>query len=445
MRPPAGAVGIVLGIVLCIGLLAAAPVSATPLALPLRTAVSLAVGNDPGVARAGYAVERARLRELRANLQRLQASVDFNAQAVYVSPNVFALPSPAPYGVILPLSTLQGSLQAPLFSGFRVESDIAAAEADEKATEADVDAERLQVSLAVARAWWGARRLALVEDTYVAAFARLDESDRLVKARVDAGLAAGIDETRSRSRRVQLEVERDNLHTQRQENEVQLALLLGVTEPVVLTDDAAVAAVVDADDVDTLLQEALQKRPELRAVAARVQALAARETSAASGFYPQLDAFALVQVGNNPSVAGADARKVSDSLIDGNVQAGLVLRWNLFDTWATSSGVDDLRHQQRMLSADERDAMRGVETAVRGAFVRVQSLRAQREGLVRSRDVVNETAQTLERAFGRGEVLFAEVLDAQGDVAVAERQIVDLDAQLALARHELRAAVGETE
>ena len=81
--------------VFCIGtsLMLAAPALAAPLALPLRTAVSLAVGNDPGVARAGFAVERARLRELRANLQRLQASVDFNAQAVYVSPNVFALSS----------------------------------------------------------------------------------------------------------------------------------------------------------------------------------------------------------------------------------------------------------------------------------------------------------------------------------------------------------------
>jgi outer membrane protein TolC len=48
----------------------------------------------------------------------------------------------------------------------------------------------------------------------------------------------------------------------------------------------------------------------------------------------------------------------------------------------------------------------------------------------------------LQHAYERGDVPLTELLDAQVSLADAERQIVDFDAQLALAQIELDAAVG---
>jgi outer membrane protein TolC len=63
--------------------------------------------------------------------------------------------------------------------------------------------------------------------------------------------------------------------------------------------------------------------------------------------------------------------------------------------------------------------------------------------LLRAQKIVEDNVGILEKAYSRGEVLLTELLDAQVELASAARQIVDIDAQLALARIELKAAIGE--
>ena len=408
--------------------------------LSMDDAIALAVANDPGVDRATVQVDRARLRTRRANLDRLRASVDVNAQALYVSPNFFSA-STAPYGALLPLGTMQGAFAAPLFSGWRIESSIDEAAVLEQAAAADVNVERAAVALAAARAWWSVRRLSLLEDALLASDTRLQESERLVKARVTAGLAAGLDENRAASRRVQLEVERQGLQAQRREALVQLALVLGVSSPVSLQDAAPTNDDLDEDDVEKAVTRAFDHRPQLRATDLRTQALSSEKRAAESSYWPQVDAVGLLQLGNNPSLPGADARSVSGVLVDGNLQAGVVLKWNLFDTWATTNAVEDVEHRLRIAEAERRALKNGVENAVRLAAARVVSLREQRAVLAKARAILDDNLNNLEKAWQRGEVLFTEVLDAQVEVAGNDRQVVDVDAQLALARLELRASV----
>ena len=78
---------------------------------------------------------------------------------------------------------------------------------------------------------------------------------------------------------------------------------------------------------------------------------------------------------------------------------------------------------------------------MRLAVARVVSLREQRAVLAKARAILDDNLNNLEKAWQRGEVLFTEVLDAQVEVAGNDRQVVDVDAQLALARLELRASV----
>ena len=166
-----------------------------------------------------------------------------------------------------------------------------------------------------------------------------------------------------------------------------------------------------------------------------------------SAYWPQLDAGVLLQLGNNPSLAGVGSRAVVGaafpfSNVVGDVQAGLTLRMNLFDTWQTTHAVEDVGHRRRLAVLERTGLARAVENDVRLAHARVGALATQRQALVNAKAVVGDNLIILERAYQRGEVLFTEVLDVQVELADAERQIVDVDAQLALARIELTAAVG---
>ena len=156
-----------------------------------------------------------------------------------------------------------------------------------------------------------------------------------------------------------------------------------------------------------------------------------------------------MQLGNNPALAGVGSRAVVGgaafpfSNVVGDVQAGLTLRVNLFDTWLTTHSVEDIGHRRRRAALERSGLARAVENDVRLAHARVAGLGERRDSLVQARALVGDNLVILERAYQRGEVLFTEVLDVQVDLADAERQIVDVDAQLVLARLELTAAVGE--
>lgn len=414
--------------------------AAAPRPLTLDEAIDLALASAPGVAVHQVAAERARLQTLRANLERIHASVDATASALYVSPPFVPVSgSSASYGALLPLANLEASVSAPLFSGFRVSADIARAEHLEKAVAADLAAERQAVALAVARAYWSERRLALLEVAQRAAGERLVESERLIKARISAGLAAGLDANRAAARRVQLDVEATTLAAQRREARARLAVLLGIDEEIELVD-AATAAVAPEPTVSSVVQRALEQRPELRAADWRTMALAEEKRAQESAYWPQLDAGVLAQLGNNPSVAGVGSRAIAG--INGDVQAGLFLRMNLFDTFATTHAVEDLAHRQRLAALERRAQTRSIESEVRVAHARVSSLVEQRAALVKARELIADNLATLERVYGNGDVLFTEVLDVQVELANAERQIVGVDAELVLAELELAAATG---
>jgi outer membrane protein TolC len=200
-----------------IALVIAVAVAAAPRPLTLREAVDIAVGADPGVARANIETERARLQTLRANLEHVHASVDASVSELYAgatTPFFAAAPFEYKQGV-LGLANVQGSVDVPIFSGFRVESDIARAEHLEAAASFDVERARRDVTLAVARAYWSERRLALLEAAQKDSDERLAESERVVTARVKAGLAAGLDLNRAASRRAQLDVQKASLSSEK--------------------------------------------------------------------------------------------------------------------------------------------------------------------------------------------------------------------------------------
>lgn len=424
---------------------AACALAAPARPVTLEEAIDIAVGADALVSSAASDVERARLAVLRANLERVQASVDASVQEVYDKGNLFGPDPPGSPDILLGLSSLEARVDVPIFSGFRVEAGIARAELLAAASGDDVEDARRRASVAVARAYWSERRLALLVDAQARADERLSESERLVRARVGAGLAAGLDINRALSRRASLDVQRAQLAGELADARTRLAVLLG--DPALVPSDAPPPADADVAAADALVQAAFDARPELAAAEKRLAALAEEKRIVQAAYWPQLGAGALAQLGNNPAVAGAGNRSVSAQAIPflgivGDVQLGVGVSLNLFDTWATSHGVQDVDLRRSGAHEQLRALRRDIELDVRGQHARLVGLVGQRHALVTSRSVVEDNDGILQRAYQRGEVPLTEVLDAQLELADAERAIVDLDAQLALARAELALSVG---
>ena len=428
-------------------LLIALSVSATGApGLTLADAVEAALRTDPSVARARVARDRSTLATLRAQLDRFSFRIDAQIQELWFKTNIAGSREGSDEGG-LGLSNVSARLDVPLFSGLRVESNVRRQQHLEEAAGFDVREERRAVALSVARAYWGVRRLALLRDVESKALARLADAESTAASRVRSGIAPPIDENRAKARRLLQEVALSDLGGQLRGALGRLVTLLGRSGPVVLVDPP-VGETSAPPNVVSLLETARTVRPALRSARARIDAQAQVIDIARSDYFPQLSGFALYQHGNNPALAGADASAVFASAnpfrnLAGDLQLGLTLSINLFDTLTTYTAVKDARLEAARLVHESVRVAREVESEVRVARAEVVRLRELRTRLTAARVVAEDNLTINRRRYESGEAQVFELLDSEIELLDVERRLTDVAAALTVAWLELDASLGQ--
>ncbi len=426
-------------------LLGAPPSETATRTLTLDEAVELALGTDPTVGAARIVRDRSQLAVLRAQLDRFSLKVDAQLQELWTQSNIGGDQEGAFTGG-LGLSNASASLNVPVFSGFRVESNVGRAEDLEDAADQDVRSQRKDVSLAVARAYWSVRKLGLLRDVQARALDRLRNAEQIARSRVRAGLASAIDENRASSRRLLQEVTLADLDGSLLEATAQLAVALGIDDRVTLIDEPRIPERLPPP-VDRLIDDALGARPEVLSAKKRFDAQRESVDIAASGYYPQLSVFGLFQYGNNPFLAGVGSRAVFASTnpfsnTAGDFQVGATLSINLFDTLNTYTAVKDAEYEQSRLAEEIRRVGRVVESDVRTARARVLHLHQVRSRLAPAEAVARDNVEIIQKRYENGEALVFELLDTEIELLDVERRIADTTSELQLAWLELDASLG---
>ena len=166
---------------------------------------------------------------------------------------------------------------------------------------------------------------------------------------------------------------------------------------------------------------------------------------ARSGYFPQLNGFVLFQFGNNALSIGSGARSTSAAAnpfagLAGNLTVGASLSMNFFDMLSTWTAVKDARFEQARLFEEQKRVERAIDNETRTACARVDRLAGRRQAQLAVLDVARDNLTALEQRYKNGDALLIELLDSQLELTNAELQLVDLGAQLHLARLELLAA-----
>ena len=430
--------------VVSVALLCVAATSST-VSLSLEDAVEQALKTAPTVKGLRISRDQAELTTFRANLDRFAFRVDAAIQEIWAKTNIGG--DGAGFEGFLGLSSLTARLDVPVFSGFRVEANVARSEHLESAANAAVQSERRAVALAAARAYWAVRKVALLSTVTAAAIRRLERAEAATRARVESGLAPPLDANRALSRRRLQEVQLIDALGQQRELEGRLAILLGITDPIALTDTPRFDRRIE--DERQLLAEARGSRPELREIAFRIEAQQEAIRGALSDYYPQLGVFGLFQLGNNPSLAGAGNRAVLASAnpfgnIVGDLQLGAVLSLNVFDTLNTWTAVKRERIEAARLGQERERIARLVDTDVKTAHAKLLRLIKLIDKLSVAREIALDNVQITETRYQDGEAIVLELLEAQLELFDIERQRTDALVEQMTARAEVAAAVGRT-
>ncbi len=337
------------------------------------------------------------------------------------------VPGPSPDQILLRLG-----VQYPLYTGGRLESQIALAEANVRGAQAVFDRTTQQVVFSTQQAYLQAL---LARENLVAAQRTLEgaeESLRVARARVRAGVVAEFDA-------LQAEVAVTNgqqgiIRTQTGVRNADASLnallnqLLGA--PLVLTDTLEPRPV--SGTLESASAAALRGRPELAEFRARMDALRASIALAASG------GRLTVSIGTNYDVSGTPA------VNSGGWSATLSVTLSLYDGGITRERIREAELKLEQLKILEAQARQRIELDVTQAWLALEQASGELTASTKALEQAQEASRIASVRYQAGLSTLLEVLSSQATLAQAQFGLASARFNQNVARVQLILATGGT-
>ncbi len=335
------------------------------------------------------------------------------------------LPPPEPNVLLMRLSA-----QYPLYTGGRLEAQVALAEANLRGARAVLERTKQQVVFQVQQAYL---QLLLARENEAAARRAVEaaeESVRVARARLSAGAAAPFDVLQAE---VSLASAQQALaRAQTRVGTAQAALAAQVNLPLdtpIEPTDALQPRPVEGTLADAI-QQALRQRPELEELRARAQAARASIDLARSGGRP------------NVAMAAQYDWSGSTSNLTSSWSVTLAVTLSLYDGGITQQRVREAELRLEQLAALEAQTRQRVELDVRQAWLALQQASPELVAAQRAVDQAREALRIARVRFEAGVGTSLELVSAQAQLAQAEVGLAAARFNQNLARLQLLLATG---
>lgn len=311
-------------------------------------------------------------------------------------------------------------------------ADAAAARSAQRAAEASAGAVRLELRTALVQAAWAA---SAGEEVVAATRRAVDSSEdqaRSAEAALEAGTGVPLSVLQARTEAVKRRSDLARARADLGRAQLALGVILGRAEPLRIPLGAPNAPA--AVDARSMAEEALARRPEVRARAAELESAERQLTSARLRLLPQLSASASAFAQDVPLPTGKE---------DG-WRVTVDLAWPLYDGGARYGRARQARGALASASAGleaERVAVRQeVEDAARDVGVAAERLRLAEDQV----KLAAEAAATARRSFVGGVASSLDVLDSNDRLYQSEVGLAEARARLGTALAALDRAAGRS-
>jgi outer membrane protein len=213
----------------------------------------------------------------------------------------------------------------------------------------------------------------------------------------------------------------------------QLAQAMGLEtwEDFEVGDETLPAVPGEEGELEPLLVEALQARPELASLSAQVHAEEQTRISSRTGYLPTVSARATY------GAAGPRLDDTSESWT-----AGLSLTWSIFDGGLTHARVQEADANLDALRAQETSLRTSIRVALEQSFLGVRAARSSVQAAGEAEASAREQLRLAEGRYQAGAGSIIELQDAQLTLSNAAAQRVQAEYNLSAARAALLRALG---
>jgi len=410
----------------------------TPLSLLEALRLALQQNQQLKVAAFEVAVARAQLAQVRAG-----GAIQGNAQASYartqegVSTSIPISGGPGGEVITIPASApniydARLVLLYPLYSGGRVEAQIAMAEANLKGAEATFERIRQQIIFTIRQAYYQLLLAQAGLDSANHSVTQAAENLRVARARVASGVSPKFDEVQAdvalaTARQAQVRARNGLAQGMQALNGL---LNLPLQTPLTPTNPFIVSVV--ETPLDRLVSQALETRPELAEVRARQAAAQAGIQLAESGARLNLGLSGAFDYSNTSGFGPGPQLSSTWSV-------ALAATLNVSDGGLTKDRVDEARQRLEQLKAAEVQQRQVIELDVRQSYLNLQSAREELTGADALQAQAAEALRIANVRFAAGvgtslEVLSAQAASSQAEVAKAQAFFTYNVARAALVR-----------
>ncbi len=411
--------------------------SPAPVPLSLDHAIARALKAHPDMLAADVAARNAELGVADANAQRLQvvaevASLGRHAQSGILDPTTTSS------NMQLATANTNIELRVPLFTGFKIDNGVKAAEFQKEAASVGRRQSVDQLTFEVTRAFWGLRKGEQLETEQAMAIAQADQALALVRARLKQGSATPLDVDRAEVDLLTAKGDFLTLGSRTREARARLAAFLGVRPDEVLIAEPAELA---ADPPAGAAPVPVTAHARVAAEEARLAAAKARVDAAQGDRWPQVGLVSSYQHGNNPYNPQSGARGVNGSL-SGTWDVRLGLSYNLFDMGQVGRQIERAENERQLAEAQLDRTRREVATNLTLAEAQLQALGERAQVTAAAAQLARRALAYAETRWSQGYASQVEVLDARRALWRARSQHVEARYDLLIAKAELTLARG---
>ena len=375
---------------------------------------------------------------------RLTMTARYTRFSPLTPPEIRVLPPPAPgfsFPVILDQYFTQANVTVPLSDYLlRIRQSHDAAVLSREASELNARASRLTVAASAKLAYyvWARARLgeAVTEQSVAQATHHLD----LARAGRDAGREPGADVLRAESLVAAAELANARMRDEALLAEEHLHTLMHDSRSgryEIGEDLLAPLDGTDAGEADALYREALQQRPELRAMERTFASLRSEREAADSRGLPRLDAFGNAYLAN-PSPRVFPQTDEWRATWDVGVQ----LTFSPNDLGGADSTKRNLDARRKKLDADRAALSDSMKDEIEGAVLAWREARFAAETASRGLTAAEESYRVRGELFELGRGTNVELIDAESDLLRARLEMIQARVDARVAKVRLEHAVG---
>lgn len=333
----------------------------------------------------------------------------------------------------------QASLSQPLFMGFRIVGNIEMNEQLSNATNEEYNKDKSELVFNVKSAYWSLFKATQFKKV-------MDETVDQIKAHVEDAKNLEKAGMMTKNDILKLEVQLSNVMYQQieAENAAKLAMVaLNSTIGIALNTQITITSTAtlkesNFDEVEKLIADATQIRPEVKAADARVKASEAGITLAKSSWYPQVSLYGNYYY-NKPN----QRIMPTQNKFDGTWDAGVNLSMNVWD-WMTTAHQTDQAEAQAAQAKDGLGMIKdGITLEVTQNYLNMKQAYKKVALAELTVQQAEENMRVTSGKFKSGLVTSSEVIDAETALISAKTNLSASTVDCELAKAKLDKSIGK--